>query len=79
MGELLVIVDAEADEDGIPGKIGEALELVQFELSRGIPELKVDSLAVQHDGLLVHLELGGGPCLVEHVPTEAAVGILRVS
>lgn len=70
VGELLVAVDAEADEDGIPGKIGETRKLVQLELARGVPEFQVDNLVVHHDGLLIHLVLGGSPGLVEHVTTE---------
>lgn len=72
MGELLVAVDAEADEDGIPGKIGEARELMQLKLARGVPEFQVDDLVVHYDGLLIHLVLRGGPGLVEHVTTETA-------
>lgn len=52
MGELLVTVDTEAEENGIPAQIREELKLVQINVARGVPQLEIDVLAIDLDALV---------------------------
>jgi hypothetical protein len=70
--ELLVAVDGEADEDGVPGKVGEAGKLVQLEVARGVLQLEIDRLVINCDGLVEGLVQSRLPGASKGVEAEAA-------
>jgi hypothetical protein len=73
MGELLVTVDAEAEENSIPTQVREKLELVQLDAARGVPQLEIYILAIALDALGKELILGWLPGRGEGILVEAAV------
>lgn len=57
--KLLLAGHAEAQEHGVPGHIGEQLELVQRNVARRVPELELDVLPVDQRRLCEEFVLRG--------------------